>query len=101
MFVNVPSLRRPDDGARRAGTCFSLEVLLTPVRATGRLGGVDRAAAWLELVAGLLRERLPRLDRGRRVMTPDVYEREFHLPPATPPASPAARSPPCATTTRS
>ena len=29
-------------------------------------------------------------------MTPDVYEREFHLPAATPRASPAGRWPRCA-----
>ena len=44
------------------------------------MAGVERTARWLELVAARCENDFLGSIEAHRVMTPDVYEREFHLP---------------------
>jgi len=84
LFVNVPSLVDPSvapppiDGVARH--VLSIEVLLTPYRHPGGWAGSTEPRRWLELVDGLCENDLLSSIESYRVMTPDVYEREFYLP---------------------
>lgn len=76
LLINVPSLVDPSV-APEGKHVFSLEVLLTPYRhpwATSR-----EPERWLSLVAELLEPGFTDSIEDWRAMTPDVYERDFHL----------------------
>ena len=79
MFVNVPSLVDPTL-APPGRHVFSLEVLLTPYSHPGGWEASDEPQRWLELVAARCENDFLGSIEARRVMTPEVYEREFQLP---------------------
>lgn len=77
LLINVPSVVDPTvapDGQH----VFSLEVLLTPYRHDWSSSAEPER--WLDLVDGLCEPGFRESIVDHRVMTPDVYEREFHLP---------------------
>ncbi len=79
LLVNVPSLLDPtmtDDGTH----VLSLEVLYTPYHLQGGWPGSDEPWRWLQSFAALCEPGLLDSIVAWRAMTPDVYEREFHLP---------------------
>jgi beta-carotene ketolase (CrtO type) len=82
LLVNVPTVLDPTmaPADRPERHVLSLEVLFTPYRVQGGWPDSAEPARWLELLAGLCEPGL--LDRivDYRAMTPDVYERDFHLP---------------------
>ena len=59
---------------------LSLEVLYTPYGLRGGWTGVAEPRRWLELFAELCEPGFLDSIVDWRAMTPDVYEREFHLP---------------------
>jgi phytoene dehydrogenase-like protein len=82
FLVNVPTVLDPtmapaDHPERHV---LSLEVLYTPYRLEGGWPDSKEPARWLELLAGLCEPGLLDSIVEYRAMTPDVYEREFHLP---------------------
>ncbi|MEY2444054.1 MAG: hypothetical protein QOE00_634 [Ilumatobacteraceae bacterium] len=79
MFVNSPSAvdaTLAPDGRH----VFSLEVLYTPFRLPGGWPDSREPRRWLELVATALAPGFLDSLVEWRAMTPDRYEREFHLP---------------------
>jgi beta-carotene ketolase (CrtO type) len=79
FLVNVPSLADPTM-APNGRHVFSLEVLLTPYARPAGWPGSPEPQRWLELFAGLCEPGFLESIVDWRAMTPDVYEREFHLP---------------------
>lgn len=82
LLVNVPTVLDPtmaptDHPDRHV---LSLEVLFTPYRVEGGWPGSSEPARWLELLDGLCEPGLLDSIVEYRAMTPDVYERDFHLP---------------------
>ncbi len=82
FLANVPTLldpsMAPQDGLGRH--VLSLEVLYTPYRLTGGWPGSSEPQRWLELFDSLCEPGLLDSIVEWRAMTPDVYERDFHLP---------------------
>jgi phytoene dehydrogenase-like protein len=82
LLVNVPSVldatmsppEHPDHHV------LSLEVLYTPYALAGGWPGSSEPDRWLERFASLCEPGLLDTIVEYRAMTPDVYEREFHLP---------------------
>ena len=79
MLVNVPSLLDPTM-APEGRHVFSLEALFTPFSLVGGWADSSEPRRWLELVAELLEPGFLDSIVEWRAMTPDVYERDFHLP---------------------
>ena len=79
LLVNVPTLADPTM-APAGRHVFSLEVLLTPYRRPGGWAGSPEPRRWLELFAERCEPGFLESIVDWRAMTPDVYEREFHLP---------------------
>lgn len=82
LLVNVPTvldptMAPPDHPDRHV---LSLEVLFTPYRVEGGWPGSTEPARWLELLDSLCEPGLLDSIVEYRAMTPDVYERDFHLP---------------------
>ena len=79
MMANVPSVLDPTMRSRDGHHVLSLEALFTPYDIEGGWGGSPEPARWLKVWSNLLRPGfLESVDRYR-TMTPDRYEREFHL----------------------
>jgi phytoene dehydrogenase-like protein len=79
MLVNVPSLLDPTmapDGRH----VFSLEALFTPYSLAGGWSGSSEPQRWLEVFASACEPGFLDSIVEWRAMTPDVYERDFHLP---------------------
>lgn len=79
FLVNVPSIADPTM-APPGRHVLSLEVLLTPYALPGGWPGSGEPSRWLELLAGLCEPGLLESIVDWRAVTPDVYERDFHLP---------------------
>ncbi len=87
MLVNVPTALDPsmgpdagDDTVTRPRHVFSLEALFTPYGLPGGWASSGEPRRWLELFATLVEgDFLAGLGEWR-AMTPDRYERDFHLP---------------------
>ena len=79
MLVNAPTLLDPSM-APAGRHVFSLEVLFTPFSLVGGWTDSDEPRRWLELFAGLCEPGFLDSIVDWRAMTPDVYERDFHLP---------------------
>ncbi|MEO7369931.1 MAG: NAD(P)/FAD-dependent oxidoreductase [Ilumatobacteraceae bacterium] len=79
MFVNSPSAvdrtLTPD-----GHDVFSLEVLYTPYKLSGGWPGSAEPQRWLDRVATVLAPGFLESLVAWRAMTPETYEREFHLP---------------------
>ncbi len=79
MFVNSPSAL--DLTLVSAGRhVFSLEVLYTPYEVAGGWANSDEPRRWLDQVATVLEPGFLDSLIEWRAMTPETYEREFHLP---------------------
>lgn len=79
MLVNVPSLSDPSM-APPGRHVFSLEVLLTPYRHPGGWARSTEPQRWLDLFAGWCEPGFLDSIVDWRAVTPDRYERDFHLP---------------------
>jgi beta-carotene ketolase (CrtO type) len=79
MLVNVPTLLDPTM-APTGRHVFSLEALFTPFSLAGGWERSTEPRRWLELFAGLCEPGFLDSIVEWRAMTPDVYERDFHLP---------------------
>ncbi len=79
MLVNVPSLIDPTI-APPGRHVLSLEALFTPFGFTGGWQDSTEPRRWLEAFAELCEPGLLDSIVEWRAMTPDVYERDFHLP---------------------
>ena len=79
MLVNVPSLLDPTM-APAGRHVFSLEALFTPFSVVGGWADSPEPWRWLEAVSELLEPGFLDSIVDWRAMTPDVYERDFHLP---------------------
>jgi phytoene dehydrogenase-like protein len=79
FLANVPTVGDPT--LAPAGThVLSLEALYTPYGLTGGWQQSAEPRRWLELFAGLAQPGFLDSIGEWRAMTPDRYEREFHLP---------------------
>jgi phytoene dehydrogenase-like protein len=79
MLVNVPTLLDPSM-APEGRHVFSLEALYTPYGLTGGWPGSPEPQRWLEVFAAACEPGFLDSIVEWRAMTPDVYERDFHLP---------------------
>jgi beta-carotene ketolase (CrtO type) len=79
MLVNVPTLLDPSL-APAGRHVFSLEALYTPYRLPGGWPGSPEPRRWLEAFAAVCEPGFLDSIVEWRAMTPDVYERDFHLP---------------------
>jgi beta-carotene ketolase (CrtO type) len=82
LLVNVPTVLDPTmaPGDRPDHHVLSLEVLYTPYRLRGGWPDSGEPQRWLELFASLCEPGVLDSVVAMRAMTPDVYERQFHLP---------------------
>jgi phytoene dehydrogenase-like protein len=80
FLVNIPSALDPTMAPDAGGHVFSLEALFTPYRLRGGWPGSSEPHRWLEQFATLVEGDFVSALREWRAMTPDRYEREFHLP---------------------
>lgn len=82
LLVNVPTVADPGlaPAEHPDWHVLSLEVLYTPYDVAGGWSASPEPARWLELLAGLCEPGLLDSIVDYRAMTPDVYERDFHLP---------------------
>ena len=79
LLVNVPSVLDPSIAPPRRHV-FSLEALFTPYALPGGWPNSPEPRRWLERFATLLEPGFLDSIGEWRAMTPDRYEREFHLP---------------------
>ena len=79
MLVNAPTMLDPTM-APQGRHVFSLEVLFTPFSMVGGWAGSAEPRRWLELFANVCEPGFVDSIVDWRAMTPDVYERDFHLP---------------------
>ena len=79
MLVNVPTVLDPSL-APAGRHVLSLEVLYTPYGLRGGWSGSPEPRRWLEAFAELCEPGFLDSIIDWRAMTPDVYERDFHLP---------------------
>ncbi len=79
LLLNVPSVADPTV-APPGAHILSLEALFTPYRLAGGWPGSTEPRRWLEQLAGLAEPGFLDGLGEWRAMTPDRYEREFHLP---------------------
>jgi len=79
FLVNVPTLLDPSM-APAGHHVLSLEALYTPFALQGGWPDSSEPRRWLELFAELCEPGFLDSIVDWRVMTPDVYERDFHLP---------------------
>lgn len=79
MLVNVPSLIDPTI-APAGRHVLSLEALYTPYGFTGGWADPTEPQRWLEVFAEVCEPGFLDSIVEWRAMTPDVYERDFHLP---------------------
>jgi phytoene dehydrogenase-like protein len=83
MLVNVPTALDPSmapDGGAAGRHVFSLEALYTPYSLRGGWQGSAEPWRWLERFAEECQPGFLDAIEDWRAMTPDVYERDFHLP---------------------
>ncbi len=79
LLANVPTLLDPTM-APEGRHVLSLEALFTPFGLTGGWPGSTEPRRWLEAFAELCEPGFLDSIVEWRAMTPDVYERDFHLP---------------------
>ena len=79
LLVNVPTLLDPSM-APAGRHVLSIEALYTPFGLVGGWPGSDEPRRWLETFAALCEPGLLDSIVDWRAMTPDRYERDFHLP---------------------
>jgi phytoene dehydrogenase-like protein len=79
LLANVPSVGDRSVAPHNQHV-LSLEAIYTPYRLLGGWTGSAEPARWIDLFAGLAEPGFNDSLIDWRVMTPDRYEREFHLP---------------------
>jgi phytoene dehydrogenase-like protein len=82
LLLNVPTVLDPTMAPAEHPDhhVLSLEVLYTPYGLQGGWPGSPEPQRWLELFASLCEPGVLDSVVAMRAMTPDVYERDFHLP---------------------
>jgi phytoene dehydrogenase-like protein len=82
LLLNVPTVLDPTmaPADHPDHHVLSLEVLYTPYRLQGGWPGSPEPHRWLELFASLCEPGVLDSVVALRAMTPDIYERQFHLP---------------------
>lgn len=82
LLLNVPTVTDPTmaPADHPDHHVLSLEVLYTPYGLQGGWAASTEPQRWLELFASLCEPGVLDSIVAMRAMTPDVYEREFHLP---------------------
>ncbi len=82
LLLNVPTVLDPTmaPADHPSHHVLSLEVLYTPYGLQGGWPGSSEPQRWLELFASLCEPGVLDSVVAMRAMTPDIYEREFHLP---------------------
>ena len=80
MFLNMPTVVDPSMAPVDGGHVLSLETIYTPYRLSGGWGSSTEPRRWLEQLATLCEPGFLDGLGEWRAMTPDRYEREFHLP---------------------
>jgi beta-carotene ketolase (CrtO type) len=84
LLMNIPTILDPTMAPSRPGVVprhvLSLETLYTPYRFRGGWPGSPEPRRWLEQFATLAQPGWLQTLGDWRAMTPDRYEREFHLP---------------------
>ena len=78
LHEDLQPLRQP--GGKLTAFLHAIEVLLTPYAHPGGWPSSPEPRRWMELVASRCDNDLLASIEDYRVMTPDVYERDFHLP---------------------
>ena len=79
LLANVPSVDDPTVAPANRHV-LSLETVFTPYGLAGGWPASAEPARWLDLFAGLVEPGFKESLVDWRAMTPDRYEREFHLP---------------------
>lgn len=79
LLVNVPTVLDPSM-APAGSHVLSVEALYTPYSLRGGWAASPEPWRWLEQLASIAEPGLLESIREWRAMTPDRYEREFHLP---------------------
>lgn len=79
LIANVPSVADPSVAPTGAHV-LSLETVFTPYGLRGGWPNSAEPRRWLDLFAGLAEPGFAESVREWRVVTPDRYERDFHLP---------------------
>jgi phytoene dehydrogenase-like protein len=79
LFLNIPSVVDPTM-APAGKHVFSLEALFTPYTVRGGWATSSEPARWIEQFSTLCEPGFADQLGEWRAMTPDRYEREFHLP---------------------
>ncbi len=79
LLINVPTALDPSM-APAGRHVLSLEAIYTPFGLRGGWPGSDEPRRWLEMFAELCEPGFLDSIIEWRAMTPDVYERDFHLP---------------------
>ena len=80
MFVNLPTIVDPSMAPPTGGHVLSLETIYTPYRVNGGWTDSTEPRRWLEQLASICEPGWLDGVGEWRAMTPDRYEREFHLP---------------------
>ena len=80
LMSNVPSVLDPTMRSTDGHHVLSLEVVFTPYALEGGWPGSDEPSRWLEEWATLVQPGYLHAVERYRVMTPDRYESEFHMP---------------------
>lgn len=79
LFVNVPSVLDPTV-APPGKHLLSIEVLFTPYNLVGGWHGSSEPDRWLDVTANLFEPGFRDSVQEWRVMSPEVYERDFGMP---------------------
>jgi beta-carotene ketolase (CrtO type) len=80
LFLNLPDVLDADMRPRTGDRIVSLEVIYTPYAIAGGWPGSGEPDRWLDALGALVQPGWRESVREMRAMTPDVYEREFHMP---------------------
>jgi beta-carotene ketolase (CrtO type) len=80
ILVNVPSIDDPSVRTPQGHHVLSIEALFTPYGFSGGWTDTAEPQRWLRALATVFHEPLDDNIIEWRAVTPDVYERDFHLP---------------------
>ncbi len=94
MLASIPSLLDPKMRADNGFHTFSVEVLFTPYSLDGGWAHSSEPERWLSVWGNLMTGNILETITEWRAMTPDIYERDFHMHKGH---SPAYASSPLAT----
>ncbi len=79
MLASLPSVLDPSMKTKNGLHTFGVEVLFTPYSLKGGWGNSQEPSRWLGIWGELMQEDPLKYIDNWRAMTPDVYERDFHM----------------------